>query len=112
MGIEAAAVRSLFFQARSSDSQQRQQERLMTHIPTATAFAEGSASIPAARRTGRARAAWQAFWRWRAQQATIRILHTLDDRTLHDIGIGASEIGSCVYGQRGQRMRCYDHTWR
>jgi uncharacterized protein YjiS (DUF1127 family) len=56
------------------------------------------------------RRSWQAYWSWRAKQATIGILKTLDRRTLQDIGIDASEIESAVLGSRDRR-RCYDETW-
>jgi uncharacterized protein YjiS (DUF1127 family) len=43
---------------------------------------------------------------------TVQLLDSLDDRTLHDIGVGRSEIPSVVYGRRGDRTRCYDDAWR
>jgi uncharacterized protein YjiS (DUF1127 family) len=55
---------------------------------------------------------WRAYWRRRAQHATVRLLHSLDDRTLHDIGVGRSEISSMVYGRRGDRVRSYEEAWR
>ena len=55
---------------------------------------------------------WNAFWDRRARQATVDLLHTLDDRTLRDIGISRGEIVSVVYGRRGERRRCYDEAWR
>jgi len=54
---------------------------------------------------------WRAYWDWRAREATIVILRSLDERTLRDIGINASEIASCVYGQGGDRRRAYDESW-
>jgi uncharacterized protein YjiS (DUF1127 family) len=56
------------------------------------------------------RASWEAYWSWRAKRATVRILRTLDARTLQDIGVSASEIESAVYGHP-DRLRCYDATW-
>ena len=55
---------------------------------------------------------WHAFWDRRARRATVEILHSLDDRTLRDIGICRSEIGSVVYGRHGDRRHCYEETWR
>jgi uncharacterized protein YjiS (DUF1127 family) len=55
---------------------------------------------------------WLAFWAWRARRATVELLHGLDDRTLHDIGISRGEISSAVYGRAGDRKRCYDDAWR
>ena len=56
------------------------------------------------------RRSWEAYWSWRAKQATVSILRTLDRRTLEDIGVNASEIESVVYGS-ADRRRCYDETW-
>lgn len=53
---------------------------------------------------------WEAYWSWRAKQATVSILKTLDRRTLEDIGVSASEIESAVYGS-ADRCRRYDETW-
>jgi uncharacterized protein YjiS (DUF1127 family) len=55
---------------------------------------------------------WRAYWQRRAKRATVEILHSLDDRTLRDIGVGRDEIPSLVYGRRGDRTRCYDESWR
>lgn len=66
----------------------------------------------AARAGALARRAWQAYWDKRAREATVRILHTLDARTLRDIGIHPGEIESTVYGRRGGRGRTYDAAWR
>jgi uncharacterized protein YjiS (DUF1127 family) len=48
---------------------------------------------------------WQAYMRWATRRATARILHSLDARTLKDIGINESEITSIVYGTDGDRRR-------
>lgn len=44
-------------------------------------------------------AAWERFWIWKAARATVYILHSLDDRTLKDLGMDRTEIESVVYGQ-------------
>jgi len=49
--------------------------------------------------------AWIGYWTHRARRATVFVLHTLDDRTLKDIGMDRSEIESVVYSQpRGRRI--------
>jgi len=63
-------------------------------------------------REGRIAKAWRAYWQRRARLATVHLLHSLDDRTLHDIGVARSEITSVVYGRRGDRARCYHEDWR
>jgi uncharacterized protein YjiS (DUF1127 family) len=57
-------------------------------------------------------AAWQRYWDTRARRATVEILHSLDDRTLRDIGISRGEITSVVYGGRSGNACRYDVTWR
>ena len=59
----------------------------------------------------RLRRCWEAYWSWRARRMTLNILRTLDDRTLKDIGLSASEIASAVYGREEDRRRSYDETW-
>jgi uncharacterized protein YjiS (DUF1127 family) len=56
--------------------------------------------------------AWRAYWQRRARRATVDLLHSLDDRTLRDIGVGRNEITSLVHGRPGDRTRRYDETWR
>jgi uncharacterized protein YjiS (DUF1127 family) len=46
---------------------------------------------------------WDAYWNARARRATIMMLHTLDDRTLHDIGIGRGEIEAAAEGRLDRR---------
>jgi len=54
---------------------------------------------------------WRSYWNWRAREATVLILRSLDRRTLRDIGIDPREIRSCVYGESGDRRRRYDEAW-
>jgi len=48
---------------------------------------------------------WENFRVSRARSATAHILHTLDDRTLGDIGIRRGEIESIVYGDPSHRRQ-------
>ena len=83
----------------------------MTH-PHTLAGTEIRSGHTSPRIGGRIAMAWRAYWQRRARLATVHLLHSLDDRTLHDIGVGRSEISSIVYGRRGERMRCYHESWR
>ena len=56
--------------------------------------------------------AWRTYWNWRARQATVQILRSLDVRTLRDIGLSPSELESVVYGRPGERRRRYYDGWR
>lgn len=79
------------------------------HLAATTGRAEPSLATRAGALVWRA---WQAYWERRAREATVRILHSLDERTLRDIGISPGEIESTVYDQRGGRGRTYDAAWR
>jgi len=64
-----------------------------------------------ARAVAIARRGWRTYWERRTRRATVLILCSLDERTLHDIGISRSEIESCVYGKGGDRRRRYHESW-
>ena len=49
------------------------------------------------------------FLAWRAQQATLRLLRSLDAATLRDLGL--TDIESEIYGDPRDRMRGYDADW-
>lgn len=76
-----------------------------------TSTIDRTPSTLTARVRGIVRRSWYAYWDWRAREATVMILRSLDERTLRDIGINPSEIQSCVYGKGGDRRRRYDDTW-
>lgn len=65
---------------------------------------------PAVNAVGYIRSAWRGYWEWRARKVTIMLLHSLDRRTLHDIGISPGEIESLVRCG-GDRRRRYDASW-
>jgi uncharacterized protein YjiS (DUF1127 family) len=50
---------------------------------------------------------WIRFWRWRSLNATVAVMHGLDDRMLKDIGIDRSEIESIAYTSGAERRRRY-----
>jgi uncharacterized protein YjiS (DUF1127 family) len=52
---------------------------------------------------GWASALWQSYLDRRTRRATVRILQSLDARTLKDIGISPGEIHSVVYGRNDRR---------
>jgi uncharacterized protein YjiS (DUF1127 family) len=72
------------------------------HIPFEMHVAQGLHRFTAVLISG-----WQAYWRGRARRATVRLLQSLDDRALHDLGMDRSEIGSVVYGEAGERRSTY-----
>src|SRR5262245_49220222 len=64
------------------------------------AIGRASHSSPASSGPGHSlRRWWDAFWAHRAQRVSVRLLSSLDDRTLQDIGVNRSEIGSIVYAK-------------
>jgi len=64
-----------------------------------------AAPVPASGLAGWAAALWRGYLDRRARRATVRILHSLDSRTLKDIGIDPGEIHSVVYGGDHRRHR-------
>jgi uncharacterized protein YjiS (DUF1127 family) len=66
---------------------------------------------PATRSGGIVARYWRAFWERRARYAMEMLLHSLDDRTLNDIGLSRSEIGSAAHGG-WRRHPTYNGAWR
>jgi uncharacterized protein YjiS (DUF1127 family) len=73
-------------------------------VPTCSAGWPRSAR-PAGRMGDTVRALVTRFLAWRAQQATLRLLASLDAATLRDLGI--TDIESTVYGDPRDRLRGY-----
>jgi uncharacterized protein YjiS (DUF1127 family) len=69
------------------------------------------APAPSARIAGLIRKRWRAYWDRRARKVTIMLLHSLDRRTLHDIGISPSEIESLCLDSCDDRRPRYDAGW-
>ena len=43
---------------------------------------------------GLAGTAWKSYWDWRARRATLRLLQSLDDRMLKDLGMTKDSLRS------------------
>lgn len=54
---------------------------------------------------------WADLRRRHRERLTRKILEGLDDRTLHDIGIERSEIGSVVGTHAAEHRVHYDHLY-
>ena len=76
-----------------------------------TSIVDQASPTLTSRFAGSAAGLWRAYLDRRAQRATVRILQSLDARTLKDIGISPTEIDSLVYG-RCDRLRRYQRTSR
>jgi uncharacterized protein YjiS (DUF1127 family) len=48
---------------------------------------------------------WHAYWHWRARQAILMLLHSLDERTLKDLGVTREEMNSFL-DNRFIQARC------
>jgi uncharacterized protein YjiS (DUF1127 family) len=83
----------------------------MTHTYPISTADRGTPAL-ASRTTNRIAKAWHAYWQKRVRRVTVALLHSLDDRALHDIGVSRNEITSVVYGTPGGRTRRYDEAWR
>jgi uncharacterized protein YjiS (DUF1127 family) len=83
----------------------------MTCTQTATAIDRPPQAMT--KRVGAfARRGWDAYWNWQARRMTVRVLRSLDARTLRDIGLSHAEIESVFYGSPGDRRRRYHEFWR
>jgi uncharacterized protein YjiS (DUF1127 family) len=77
-------------------------------VPTCLADWQQTAT-PASRLRNATRELATRFLAWRARQATLRLLRSLDAATLRDLGI--TDIESAVYGDPRDRLRGYDADW-
>jgi uncharacterized protein YjiS (DUF1127 family) len=48
---------------------------------------------------------WHAYWHWRARQAMLMFLQSLDERTLKDFGVTREEM-ICFLDKQFTRARC------
>jgi uncharacterized protein YjiS (DUF1127 family) len=55
------------------------------------------------RLAGRLHDAWAAFLAYRIERETVRLLQSLDNRTLKDIGLHRSEIESLAHNPASER---------
>jgi uncharacterized protein YjiS (DUF1127 family) len=74
--------------------------------PTATTADRPSTS---SRFVALANSVVRSVWAWHRRRLTIRRLQELDDRSLRDIGLDRSEIGSVVYGGGHRRNPSWTH---
>jgi uncharacterized protein YjiS (DUF1127 family) len=51
---------------------------------------------------------WRAYWEWRARQAVVLLLRSLDDRALEDLGLTPDDIARAI-GEFDGPAR---HRWR
>ena len=49
------------------------------------------------------RRAWVAYWQWLTRRATVRLLESMDDHVLRDLGIRRNQIHLYARGQRPHR---------
>lgn len=68
--------------------------------PDRVALAAGSLPFSLAQRLAAGvRRLWTGYWDDQLRRATVRMLETLDDRTLRDIGLARREIAHAVHGE-------------
>jgi len=65
---------------------------VMAADPSASAVAAESRFIR--RAADMVRFGWRAYWRWRYRQITLRLLRSMDERLLRDIGVAPLSLQS------------------
>ena len=85
----------------------RSQAMCASYSPGATVSAAAGRSSPLLS----LKSLWRSFWAHRAEQASIVLLKSLDDRTLSDIGFNRSEIESVVRNRSSERLHRYEPNW-
>jgi uncharacterized protein YjiS (DUF1127 family) len=87
------------------DEWQRERQGILTRAQAARAGAMRELGSALLHPWQAVLAAVRAYARWRERRAAVRELHSLDDRSLRDIGVSRSEIEWVVSSQQAARAR-------
>jgi uncharacterized protein YjiS (DUF1127 family) len=87
------------------DEWQRERQQILTRAQAARAGAMRAFGNALLHPWQAILAVVRAYARWRERREAVRELHSLDDRSLRDIGVSRSEIEWVVSSQQAARMR-------
>jgi uncharacterized protein YjiS (DUF1127 family) len=87
------------------DEWQRERQGILTHAQAARAGAMRELGSALLHPWQAVLAVVRAYARWRERREAVRELHSLDDRSLRDIGVSRSEIEWVVSSQQAARVR-------
>jgi uncharacterized protein YjiS (DUF1127 family) len=87
------------------DEWQRERQQILTRAQAARAGAMRELGNALLHPWQAVLAVVRAYARWRERRAAVRELHSLDDRSLRDIGVSRSEIEWVVWSQQAARVR-------
>ena len=87
------------------DEWQRERQQILTRAQAARAGAMRELGNALLHPWQAVLAVVRAYARWRERREAVRELHSLDDRSLRDIGVSRSEIEWVVSSQQAARMR-------
>ena len=86
------------------DEWQRERQQILTRAQAARAGAMRELGSALLHPWQAVLAVVRAYARWRERRAAVRELHSLDDRSLRDIGVSRSEIEWVVSSQQAARV--------
>jgi uncharacterized protein YjiS (DUF1127 family) len=87
------------------DEWQRERQQILTRAQAARAGAMRALGNAVLHPWQAVLAVVRAYARWRERREAVRELHSLDDRSLRDIGVSRSEIEWVVSSQQAARVR-------
>jgi uncharacterized protein YjiS (DUF1127 family) len=87
------------------DEWQRERQGILTRAQAARAGAMRALGSALLHPWQAVLAVVRAYARWRERREAVRELHSLDDRSLRDIGVSRSEIEWVVSSQQAARVR-------
>jgi uncharacterized protein YjiS (DUF1127 family) len=87
------------------DEWQRERQQILTRAQAARAGAMRELGSALLHPWQAVLAVVRAYARWRERREAVRELHSLDDRSLRDIGVSRSEIEWVVSSQQAARVR-------